>query len=506
MNKKRKVTGLVCVLFLIGLTACSSGGGGGGGGDNPDPVNIPPRITVLSEAGGYFTDYYTIRWTDYDPDNNASISLYYDTDNSGQDGILITGGISEDDETDSYVWNLSLIPPGTYYIYARINDGVHYPSSDYSSNFITINVFKLTASDGTAYDHFGCSVSIDGNVAVIGAADDSDKGTYAGSVYVYQYNGADWIETVKLTASDGTAYDEFGISAAIDGDIAVIGAYKDDDNGSNSGAAYVYQYNGADWNETKLTASDGTINDRFGVSVAIDGNVAVIGAADDSDKGTNAGSAYVYQYNGADWNETVKLTASDGTAYDHFGCSVSIDGNVAVIGAADDSDKGTNAGSAYVYQYNGADWIETVKLTASDGTAYDQFGVSVAIDGNVAVIGAVGKDAAYVYGLDGAVWTQQGKLTASDGAAGDRFGFSVAISGNVAVIGAVDDSDKGTYAGSAYVYQYNGADWNETKLTASDGVAYDYFGVSVSISGNVAVIGAVGDDDTGAAYVYKLPN
>jgi hypothetical protein len=402
-----------------------------------------------------------------------------------------------------------------------------------SLGFPEVELQKLTASDGATDDRFGISVSLssDGNTALIGAYYDDDKGSSSGSAYVFTRDGSTWTQQAKLVASDGAGGDYFGwsVSLSSDGNTALIGAYGDDDpvRGTDSGSAYVFTRNGSSWTEqAKLTASDGAADDRFGSSVALssDGNTALIGAYGDDDKGNASGSAYVFTRSGTTWTEQAKLTASDGAASDMFGWSVSLssDGSTALIGALNDDDKGSSSGSAYVFTRNGSTWTEQAKLTASDGAGSDQFGWSVSLssDGNTALIGAYADDdngnasgAAYVFTRSGSTWTEQAKLVASDGAAGDMFGISVSLSsdGNTALIGAYADDDKGGDAGSAYIFTRSGTTWTEqAKLTASDGVSSDYFGSSVTLSsdGNVALIGAHGDDDngtdSGSAYLFGV--
>ncbi len=214
-------------------------------------------------------------------------------------------------------------------------------------------------------------------------------------------------------------------------------------------------------------------------------------------------------------NLDLKLTASDGAASDNFGNSVAISGDYIIIGAPNDDDKGFNSGSAYIYQRNAdGSWTQQQKLTASDGAASDQFGYSVSISGDYAIIGAHGdessKGSAYIFqrSPDGSGWTQQQKLTASDGvgggtAVGDLFGWSAAISGDYAVIGAFADDDNGDASGSAYIFRRSGSTWTQQqKLTASDGTANDIFGAAVAISGDYVIIGAQGDG-AGSAYVFQ---
>ncbi|MFQ5495848.1 MAG: FG-GAP repeat protein, partial [Phycisphaerae bacterium] len=283
-------------------------------------------------------------------------------------------------------------------------------------------------------------------------------------------------QQAKLTAADAAGGDQFGWSVSISGDMAAIGAYRDDDACPadplcESGSAYVFVRTGAVWNQhTKLTAADAAANALFGYSVSINGDTAVIGSPYDDEAGTDSGSVYMFstvdcqadgipdecQLAGNDCNangipddcefsqlfQQAKLTADDAAAIDYFGFSVSISGNTAVIGANLDDDAGVESGSAYVFVRSGTVWIQQAKLTAADATALDEFGRSVSISGDTVVIGARGDDdagpssgSAYVYVRNGTVWTQQAKLTAADAAAADEFGSSVSISGDTAVIG-----------------------------------------------------------------------
>ncbi len=269
--------------------------------------------------------------------------------------------------------------------------------------------FKILASDGAAGDLFGESVSISGDVAIVGARLDDDNGVNSGSAYVFRLVGGSWIEEAKLTASDGAASDLFGFSVSISGDVAIVGAFFDDDNGTDSGSAYVFRHSGEGvWTqEAKLTASDGAAADRFGISVSISGDVAIVGARLDDDNGSSSGSAYVFRLVGGSWIEEAKLTASDGAAFDRFGISVSISGDVAIVGARLDDDNGSSSGSAYVFRLVGGSWIEEAKLTASDGAAFDRFGISVSISGDVAIVGAFFDDdngsssgSAYIYSFN----------------------------------------------------------------------------------------------------------
>jgi hypothetical protein len=320
---------------------------------------------------------------------------------------------------------------------------------------------KLLPSDGAADHFFGLSVAVDGDTAVIGAPRDDDNGARSGSAYVFTRTGESWTEQSKLLPSDGADQDRFGWAVAVDGDTAVIGTRFDDDNGENSGSAYVFVRTGGMWTEqAKLLPSDGAAGDDFGQYVALDGDAAVIGAEEDDDNGDDSGSAYVFTRMGDVWSEQAKLLPSDGAAGDFFG-TVAVDGDTVLIGAWADDDNGNGSGSAYVFTRTDAVWTEEAKLTASDGTALDGFGSSVALDRDTAVIGAdtnddngINSGSAYVFTRTAGVWTQQAKLLAADGVTGDHFGFRVAVDGDEALIGALSDNDNGADSGSAYVFRF----------------------------------------------------
>ena len=232
-----------------------------------------------------------------------------------------------------------------------------------------------------------------GDTAVVGAYLDHHNGIESGSAYVFVRTGSTWTEQAKLTASDGAGGDDFGLSVSVDGDTAVVGAFLDDDSGNWSGSAYVFTRTGSTWTEqAKLTASDGASDDWFGYSVSVDGDTAVVGAVYDDHNGIDSGSACVFTRTGSTWTEQAKLTASDGAAGDVFGVSVSVSGDTAVVAAHNDDDSGSNSGSAYVFVRTGSTWTEQAKLTASDAAGQDQFGVSVSVDGDTAVVGAYSDD------------------------------------------------------------------------------------------------------------------
>ena len=414
---------------------------------------------------------------------------------------------------------------------------------------------KLTADDGADDDEFGYSVAIDGNTAVVGAPGSNSN---AGAAYVFVFTEADddddgvWSQVAKLTASDGAATDEFGYSVAVDGDTIVVGAHlenaNDDDqvitdDVADSGAAYVFtkpESGGwADATETaKLTAFGAAESDEFGISVAVHGETVVVGAHlddhtdGDGDTDDDEGAAYVFTKPGsggwADATETAKLTASDGTANDKFGISVSLDDDTVVVGAHQPQyeENGANVevgpGAAYVFTKPATggwtDNTEGTKFTAPDGAANDEFGVSVAIDVDAVVVGAhlhdVGANAnagaAYVFTRDSnsGKWGQPFKLTASNGHADDGFGNSVAVDGTSAVVGAyLDDRDNAASdTGSTYVFARKLGVWSQTLNLAGPGPDQnDRLGYSVAVDDGTLLAGAPQDEiDPGFACAMDI--
>ena len=395
--------------------------------------------------------------------------------------------------------------------------------------YLQAQAAKLTASDGALGDNFGRSVSVDGDTMVVGANKDDDNALNSGSAYVYIRQSGAWSQVAKLTAFDGASEDGFGFSVSVDGDTVVVGAYLEDDNGAASGSAYVFTKLPTGWTTTstaaKLTASDGAADDYFGFSVAVEGETVVVGAYQDDDDGPNSGSAYVFTKPAGGWTTTstaAKLTASDGATGDNFGISVAVNGDTVVVGAWwDDGERG----SAYVFTKPATGWTTTstaAKLTAFERAADDYFGRSAAVDGDTVVVGAPRDDdkgedsgSAYLFAKPAAGWataTETAKLTASDAAADDEFGFSVAVDGDTVVVGALYDDDNGEDSGSAYLFAKPGTGWataTETvKLAASDGASDDWFGRSVAVDGDTVVVGAHQEDDngsnSGSAYVYEV--
>ena len=324
---------------------------------------------------------------------------------------------------------------------------------------------KLLPADGEASDKFGVSVDIDGTTIVVGAEEDDDSAVNAGSAYVFQFDGTNWVQQAKLLAPDGNADTLFGHSVALSGETVLIGTSGHERRDEYTGSAYVFRFDGSSWvPEAKLAASDGADADLYGITVDLDGDTAVISAPYDDVVDRDSGSAYVFHYDGADWVEQQKVTPADGAKLDSFGAAVAVSGNTLLVGApkvGEDDYSGSDWGAAYVFQFDGTSWVEQAKLLAWDDSPYDWFGWAVALDGDTAIIAAPGDrepfsehntGSAHVFRFNGENWIDERKLIASDRAAWDRFGWAVALSGDTAVVGALRDDDHGINSGSAYVF------------------------------------------------------
>ena len=382
--------------------------------------------------------------------------------------------------------------------------------------------FMLTAEDPIESAEFGRSVAMDGGLIVVGAAEGSDEVAVGpGSAYVFRRIGNTYIQEAKLVAPDGEDGDEFGRDVDVKGNVIAVGArFASNDSSERSGAAYVYKKRDGHWVfDQKVTADDGAPEDNFGRAVALDNNLLVVSARKEDVSVDNDGSVYVFRKKGNFWRQEAKLTASDSTDEARFGQSVAIKGNLIIIGARDAiTPLAEKAGAIYLFQRVRSQWVETAKLSASDGENGDQFGFNIDIAGNVIAVGARRSDpfnskdagAVYLFGQFGKEWWEIGKLTASDGEGGDEFGHSVAMSGDLVAVGArrADIAGKKNQ-GAVYLFRRTGGHWEEiAKITASSGMAGDEFGHSLAAHGDKILAGAnivdIDETDQGAAYVYQI--
>lgn len=395
---------------------------------------------------------------------------------------------------------------------------------------------KITApSSGTAPSYFGYSVAVSGATALVGAAQAMVNGNaHQGAVYVFHEANGTWKQTQKLVANDGAAGDEFGASVAISRTTALIGAYGSAVMGDPyQGAVYVFHEANETWTQTqKLTASGGKTGSLFGLSLALSGDTAIIGAPNytwspsATSSPSGAGKVYIFTESNGTWAQKQVLIgnpAVDNTSclnpqnpdlVRQFGAAVALSGSTALVSA-----QGTDAGVGnivYVYSNRGGVWCQTQRLTEASGAASDEFGSALALSGTTALVSAFGATAhgrpyqgiVYVFHQENDSWMLTQTLTAGDGEAGDLFGLGVALSGSTALISAPTAPVNGhADQGVAYLFrESNGLCTQTHKFTASDGVAGDEFGVSVALAGSAALIGVTPAANAkrrpGAAYFY----
>lgn len=311
-------------------------------------------------------------------------------------------------------------------------------------------IAKLLPADGSMGDYFGYSVAISETVCIVGAHQNNDNGNVSGSAYLFDTRTAKQI--AKLLPTDGERGDRFGQSVGIDEPACIVGARHDGDNGYDSGSAYLFD-TATGRQLAKLLPADGAENDYFGHSVAISGTTCVVGAPEDEDNGSNSGSAYLFDTSTA--IEVAKLLPVDGAAYDNFGYSVAISGTICIVGAYGDDDNGTSSGSAYLFDTSTG--MQIIKLLPNDGAPDDHFAIAVAISGTTAIAGAkhndeFAKGSGSAYLFDTTTGAQIAKLLPTDGALRDWFAHSVAISGATSFVTAPNDDDNGDDSGSAYVF------------------------------------------------------
>lgn len=360
-------------------------------------------------------------------------------------------------------------------------------------------VAQLTAGDGAIARGYS-KVALSGDIAVVGAREDDQRATDAGAAYVYRRSGSTWTQQAKLTASDAAANANFGWSVATDGDTIVVGAPR---HNTFAGALYVFTRSGDTWTQqAKLTASDGAMPDQLGSAVAVSGNTILAGAYG---KASGAGASYVFTRSGSTWTQQAKLTASDAAANDVFGYAVALSSDTAIVSAYG---KASSTGGVYVFTRSGGAWTQQAKLLPGDSATSDSFGSSIALSGETLLVGAFGKapaGAAYAFTRSGNIWTQQAKIVPTGVTPSSLFGVSVALSGNTAIIGASWDETVATFAGSAFIFTRSGNVWTQQAHVRPPGTALrDFFAESVALSGTTALMSASGrSSSVGTVFVYQ---
>jgi len=383
----------------------------------------------------------------------------------------------------------------------------------------------LFPNDPQAFALFGYSSGVSGNHLVVGAFTADGAASQSGAAYVFEGRERQWVQQSKLLANDGVSFDAFGESIAIDGDTIAIGAPGvTATNGDITGAVYVFRLINQVWiQEAKLTAGDPVDSAEFGgdLGVALSGNTLVVGAKFSFTPPATSGAVYVFQRRGSSWQQAAKLTQPGGGLFESFGGSVAVDRQTLIVGAPTASQvDAASAGAAYIFvRSRGGSWVFQTALRAGDLSPTAAFGSAVGISRDTALIGApfalnslgTASGAAYIFHRSSESWKQRAKLSAADGGSFDFFGSQLAISGSSVVIGAEERStNAGSFAGSAYVFQQEQGQWEQTKeLIASDGTAGAKFGCSVALDEKTVLVGA-GPQTTqagvsaGEAYVFQL--
>jgi len=365
---------------------------------------------------------------------------------------------------------------------------------------------KLIPTDGAAGDQFGYAVAIDGGLVLVGAYLDDDLGVDSGSAYVF--DSATGQQLHKLVPSDGSQGDLFGCSVSMDGGQALIGARYDDVFSLGSGSAYLFDA-GTGQELLKLTPSYGYSIDEFGYSVSLGGGRALVGAPYANKAATDSGAAYVFD--ATTGQQLHELTPTDGEYSDHFGSAVALDGNLALVGTPDDDDNGYDSGCVYIFDVTTGQQLR--KLHPNPAGYSESFGSSVFLEGSLVLIGA--KDANWGGGLssgaaylfDAATGQQLHRLLPHGGSNNDAFGTSACLDQGRVLVGAPRENDLFNDGGFASIF--DAASGQELNLiTPYDGSEDDCFGYSVSHEGGLAVVGAPWrddlGDDSGAAYLIDV--
>jgi hypothetical protein len=441
------------------------------------------------------------------------------------------------------------------------------------------------ASNTGTRDYFGYSVALSGDTLAVGAWGEDSAATgvngnqadntasESGAVYVFRRTGTTWLQEAYLKPCNTDAGDRFGFSVALSDDTLAVGAWHEDgaaqglscdsaDNGvQDSGAVYVFRRTGTDWlQEAYLKASDPSVSDLFGNSVALSGDTLAVGAfLEDSAPQDDSGAVYVFRHTGTDWRQEAHLKASNIGASDYFGNSVALSGDTLAVGAYlegsgvdgdQNDDSALQSGAVYVFRRTGTDWRQEAYLKASNIGAGDQFGWRVALSGDTLAVAAYQEDskaqgvggdqtddsvpdsgAVYVFRRTGAIWQQEAYVKASNTDAGDHFGISVALSGDTLAVGARNedsaaqsvggnqDDNSASSSGGVYVFRRTGTAWQqEAYVKASNTGVNDEFGWSVALSGDTLAVGGPNEDsattgvednqpddsaeDSGAVYVF----
>lgn len=396
---------------------------------------------------------------------------------------------------------------------------------------------KLDADPSVRQAFLGEAVAVDSGTVIAGAhGEDVGAVEEVGAAYLFELQGNTFSQTDRLSPANGDALDHFGFSVDVLGDRAIVGAPGDDDGGTDAGAAYVFERQGdGSWVEiARLQASDASASANFGSAVGIDSDLAVVGASGDDVAAPDAGAGYVFARQGnGDWIEVAKLVlpATDpglpsGTTLglagtgDSLGFSADISGTSIALGAPSDESlidsrvRRRHGAVAVFVELTDGSWTQQDYLIASDLAASDQFGYDVAISSNRIVAGAPFNDdagnrsgSAYIFERVGSAWSETAKINAFDEEAEARFGYAVDVDGGTAVVGAWRATVSGADSGAAYLLEGSESTWAQTRLEQSDPTGLDRFGIGAGIGDGVVAVGASTEDSpfsaAGSVYTYQ---
>ncbi|HEX7003636.1 MAG TPA: hypothetical protein VF168_05585 [Trueperaceae bacterium] len=475
---------------LVVVAVAMSGCGGQGG---------PPRISSIGTQRTTLGEPLSVPFTVVDEDpSTVAVSATADEANLvPPSGLVISGAGPQ---------RSLLVAPaagatGSTNVTVRASDGTGTEASESFALAIEMPFagdHLVIPADNRSNTFFGGAVAAHGDEVLVAAVGEDDA---SGAAYLYRRDGSDWRLSSRLEASDAAPQEGFGWSVAFDGDHGVVGAIADAQKGTSAGAVYVFERDGEGWRQSaKLTASDGEQFMFFGAAVDVSGNYLVVGAPGHTGSTGDAGrgAAYLFELIAGEWSEVPIVPALDPAVGDEFGHSVAIDGDRLVVGARGDDTAGANAGAVHVFERIGTEWVATASLLAPDAVDDDGFGASVALEGDRLVVGSPGWDdaatsegAAYVFSNDGDEWLMVGKMTASVPLEMNVFGYSVDVSGRYVAVGAPGiDPAPVPVPGAAYLFMETEGAWSQVaRLTPSDSSPDERFGYHLSLTREYVAVG-----------------
>ena len=371
---------------------------------------------------------------------------------------------------------------------------------------LTFTQTKLLAADAAQYNYFGLSVAVRGDTAIVGAYGKSDLVRNAGAAYAFTRNAGSWTQQARLGTSSPLIDAYLGATVATNGSYTAAGAPYASVGAQNDGV--VYLFSNATWQQqTILLPNDPDSLSQFGNALAINDNTLFVGAPMHDSFGVNAGAVYVFTFDGVSWVQQQKLIGVDTAPGDRFGSALALNDGWLAVSAPLHSSPGSPGGAVYLFEFDGVSWVQRYKVGAPDTIAGDRFGSAIALDDGWLAVGVplhrfVGSasGAVYLFEFNGTAWVQRQKFVASDTAGSDQFGSALALENRRLVVGAPLHNSNGSASGAVYIFERATTTWIErAKLIGSDTNAGDRLGGSISIDGNTILVGAYGDTAAGPA-------